>query len=58
MARRGDDGETVACHVEVGARDERELVLAAVARAAVDMAQRERGRRAGGGQPDRRGGGS
>ncbi len=42
MARGGDDVEAVALQVVVGARGERELVLAAVAGAGVDVADRER----------------
>ncbi len=41
VAGRGDDPETVPGHVDDGARDQRQLVLATVARAAVDMTDRE-----------------
>ena len=41
MSRRGDDAEAEALEVVVRARGERQLVLAAVARAGVDVAKRQ-----------------
>ena len=52
MAGRGDDAEAEALEVVVGARRERELVLAAVARAGVDVADGEAAPAAGRGRRD------